>query len=89
MKRLLDAPTFAWLALLLVTAANFAVGSLGWGGTSVVGAVLVATFIKGHVLVDWFMGLRGVSWRWRGVLTGYLAVVLGAIALAYSLGATP
>lgn len=88
MKRILDAPTFAWLALLLVTAANFAVGTLGWSGSAVVGAVLVATFVKGHVLVDWFMGLRGVSWRWRGVLTGYLVVVLSTIALAYGLSAT-
>lgn len=78
--------TVIWLALLSLTLLTFGIGRFELGGTMVMGFVLLATFIKGQLVVDHFMGLRRVRLFWRLVMFFYLAVVGSLIAVAYLLG---
>jgi cytochrome c oxidase subunit IV len=78
--------TGVWLALVVLTLLTFDIGRLGLGGTTVMGFVLLATFVKGQLVVDYFMGLRRARLFWRLVMFFYLAVVGSLIAVAYLLG---
>lgn len=78
--------TRVWLVLLGLTLFTFGVGRLELGGNVVMGFVLLATLIKGQLVVDHFMGLRRVRLFWRLVMFFYLVVVGSLIAVAYLLG---
>jgi cytochrome c oxidase subunit IV len=45
--------------------------------------VLLATLVKGWVVIDRFMGLRHVVALWRWIVLGWLLVVLGLIGYAF------
>ncbi len=78
--------TGVWLALVGLTLLTFGIGRLELGGNAVMGFVLLATLVKGQLVVDHFMGLRRVKLFWRLVMFFYLAVVGSLIAVAYLLG---
>lgn len=78
--------TRAWLVLLGLTLFTYGIGSMGMSGIAAAGVVLLATLLKGQVVVDHFMGLRHVRPFWRVLMFSYLAVVGVAIAIAYVLG---
>lgn len=78
--------TRAWLVLLGLTLFTYGIGSMGMSGIAATGVVLLATLLKGQVVVDHFMGLRHVRLFWRVLMFSYLAVVGVAIAIAYVLG---
>ena len=46
-------------------------------------SVLLISLIKGQLIANYFMGLRHVSWLWRGIILGYFVVVGGMIVIAY------
>ena len=75
--------SLVWLLLVGLTALALAIGKLELGGSTVVGIILLSTFIKGQMVADHFMGLRHVRPLWRILVTGWLVTVCGAIALAY------
>lgn len=78
--------TRAWLMLLALTAATYAIGESGLtaGGSMVFTLALFAlTFVKGLVVILDFLELRHAPALWRWVVLVWLAVVLGAIVLAY------
>ena len=52
----------------------------------VMGGMLTLTFIKCRLIILDFMGLRPVIFLWRGVVLGWVVIVLGVITLAYLLG---
>lgn len=74
--------TSAWVLLLVLTLASFRLGASGTG-PSLVMAVLALTLIKGHLVADYFMGLRRARSLWRMAMVAYLIVVGGLIATAY------
>lgn len=78
--------TVIWLALLGLTLLTFGIGRFELDGTMVMGVVLLATLVKGQLVVDHFMGLRRAQLFWRLVMFFYLAVVGSLIAVAYLLG---
>lgn len=78
--------TAVWLLLLLLTLVTLAVGEMQLGGLSVAVFVLAMTLVKGQLVASWFMGLRRAPLLWQVVMTGYLVVVVAAIAIAYVLG---
>ena len=77
--------TVVWLALLVLTGLGFALAVGDWSGPAITTAALALALIKGQLVIDWFMGLRRVAWRWRVVLYGYLLTVVGIIGAAYAL----
>lgn len=75
-----------WFVLVFLTATTYTMGITGMGGAHVVMALLLSVLIKGQLVVDYFMGLKGVRAPWRWLVTGWLLVVVTLIGYAYWLG---
>jgi len=78
--------TYVWLILISLTIFAFMVGKLELSGITIVIIILVSTLIKGLMVIDYFMGLHQVRWRWRIMMYAWLLFVTGMIGFAYSLG---
>lgn len=81
--------TRAWLILLGVTAVTFWMGesgSLGRGTMAPMLLLFALTFVKGLLVSLDFLELRHAPALWRWTVLVWLALVLGAIVLAYWLG---
>jgi len=72
-----------WMVLVMLTGASYTLGRFGFGGTGIMLVLLLSVTLKGQLVADHFMGLRGVRSRWRRVVTGWLLVVVALIGLAY------
>jgi len=77
--------TRIWLVLIALTMLTFAIGEEVAQGKAVMLSVLAIAFIKGQLIANYFMGMRHVSWLWRGIIMGYFVVVGGMVAIAYLL----
>lgn len=74
--------TAAWMTLLGLTLATFHLG-FDSPGRALMTTVLALTLFKGQLVISYFMGLRRSRPLWRLIMTGYLAVIAGIVALAY------
>lgn len=79
--------TRVYLVLMALTFVTFAVGQLGLGGLSVSLLVLGFALLKGQLVGDFFMGLKGIRGPWRWVIIIWLILPGGLITLAFSLTA--
>lgn len=77
------AATLIWLVLLLLTLVSFSLGEVAHPGTLAVAVIGVVTFAKGKLVLDHFMGLKPVGGLFRYLLTGWLVLVLGLVAVAF------
>jgi cytochrome c oxidase subunit IV len=75
-----------WLVLVVLTLLTYAAGRAGLGGRLVITGLLLSVVIKGQLIADVFMGLRGVRNPWRWMVTGWLLVVVTLIGVAFGLG---
>ena len=78
--------TRAWLILLAVTAITYGIGESGMAGHGSMApmlALFALTFVKGLVVILDFLELRHAPPLWRWLVLVWLALVLGAIVLAY------
>lgn len=75
--------TCIWLALVALTIVTYCIGEEVAAGKAVMLSVLVIALIKGQLIANYFMGLRHVSWLWRGIILGYFVVVGSMVAIAY------
>ena len=75
-----------WLTLVVLTLLTYAVGVSGLGGVVVVAAILLSVAVKGQLVADVFMGLKGVRSPWRWIVTGWLFIVLVLIGVAFAMG---
>ena len=82
-KQLNRFATIIWLGLVILTMGTFLIGEEVTAGKTVMLSVLVISLIKGQLIANYFMGLRHVSWLWRGIILGYFVIVGGMIAIAY------
>jgi hypothetical protein len=73
----------ALLILLCATGTSWLVGESGGSGAAAAALLLALAALKSRLVIDEFMGLRGVELRWRVLMFGWLALVLGLIALGY------
>ena len=81
----MDKLTKTWIALLFFTIFSF---SLGWFKLiSLVSIILllITTFIKGQLIIDYFMGLKDVQLKYRIIPTIWLGVIITTIAIIYYL----
>jgi cytochrome c oxidase subunit IV len=77
--------TRVYLLLMALTFVTFAVGQLGLGGLTVSLVVLGFALLKGHLVGDFFMGLKGIRGPWRWVILTWLILPGGLTTLAFSL----
>jgi len=82
MKRILE---YVWIFLVILTIFAYLLGYLKLISTSLVGVLLLSTFIKGAMVSDYFMGLRTVQLKYRLIPTLWLGIILSLIAVAYYL----
>ncbi len=74
-----------WFTLVLLTLFAFLLGYLNYINTSIVSLLLISTFIKGQLVIDYFMGLKNVRLRYRMIPTVWLFTVISLISIAYYL----
>jgi len=86
MKKYLE---LVWIVLATLTLFAFLLGYLKIISTSFVAVLLLSTFIKGQLVIDYFMGLKNVSWKYRIIPTLWLGIIISLIAVAYYLPIAP
>ena len=74
-----------WLAMMLLTLLSYSVASIGFEGSVFVAYLLLGAFIKGQIIIDWFMKLKSSGLLWRLLASIWLLLVLSTIALLYGL----
>lgn len=84
-RQLIRPCTLVYGVLLTLTAATWAIGRAGLGGLDLSLLVLSFALFKGHLIGDWFMGLRGVRGIWRWVVVIWLLIPGGLITFAFTL----
>lgn len=85
-EKSLDGPFAAnmtWGVLVVMTLVTFVIAERGLSGIYIVSFLMMGMLIKGHLIVDVFMGLGNVKRHWRWLMRGYLLVLIGLIFLAY------
>jgi len=72
-----------WIVLICFTIFAYLLGKLALINTLLVGVLLFTTFIKGQLVIDYFMGLKNVSYKYRFIPTLWLILILSLVAIAY------
>jgi len=79
------AGTLVYLVLVALTVLTWAVGVSGAAGLGISLFVLAVALVKGHLIGDWFMGLRWVRGPWRWVVAVWLLLPGALITWAFML----
>lgn len=74
-----------WISLVLLTIFAFLLGYLNYINPLFVSVLLMSTFIKGQLVIDYFMGLKDVKLRYRLIPTVWLLIMISLISVAYYL----
>lgn len=77
--------TVLWILMLALTLGSFIAARSGVDGAVLVALLLLTAFIKGHIIVDYFMQLKWAGLMWRVITLTWLSLVLVLIALLYFL----
>ncbi len=75
--------TVVYIVLIALTLVTWRVGTAEMSGSKVSLLVLGIALFKGHLIGDWFMGLRGLRSAWRWVVPVWLLVPGGLITWAF------
>ena len=86
MKKYLE---YVWAILALLTLFAYLLGYLKIITSSFVAILLFTTFIKGALVVDYFMGLKEVALKYRMIPLIWLSLVIVLIGVAYYTPITP
>lgn len=84
-RQLIRPCTLVYAVLMLLTLVTWGIGRAGLSGLGVSLTVLAFAMLKGQLIGDWFMGLRGVRGIWRWVVVIWLLIPGGLISLAFFL----
>ncbi len=72
-----------WIVLIIFTIFAYLLGRLELISSALVGVLLVTTFIKGQLIIDYFMGMKNVAFVYRVIPMLWLVGVIASIAFAY------
>jgi len=72
-----------YIILSLLTLLAFIFGWFKLVNATIVAILLITTFIKGQLIIDYFMGLKDVQFKYRIIPTIWLGFVLIFIGIAY------
>ena len=76
---------YIWIILIILTAFAYFIGYFKYISTTLVAVLLITTFIKGQLVIDYFMDLKEVRLKYRLIPIIWLIIVLSLIATAYYL----
>jgi len=77
-----------WIMLVMLTLFAYLLGYLELINNALVAILLITTFIKGELVIDYFMGLKTVKLKYRLIPIIWLGTVISLIAVAYYLPIT-
>lgn len=80
MKKTLE---IVWIFLLALTVFAFVLGNLNFIPSLLVAILFVSTFIKGQMVIDYFMDLKNVRLKYRLIPIIWLVVILFFIAILH------
>jgi len=72
-----------YITLVLLTLFAFLAGWLELVNASIVAILIITTFIKGQLIIDYFMGLKEVQFKYRVIPIVWLGFVTVFIGIAY------
>jgi len=75
--------TFVYILLMVLTVFTWYVGVSGLSGLSFAFLVLGLSLLKGHLIGDYYMGLKTVSGIWGWVIVIWLILPGSLIAIAF------
>jgi cytochrome c oxidase subunit 4 len=81
--------TISWGLLLLLTLTAAVLSQLNINPSGLILLVLAITVFKSRLVVDVFMGLKTVDYRWRGLMLAYVVIIpfiMGCIYLTATNG---
>ena len=75
--------TIVYIVLMVLTVVTWMIGKAGLAGIEISLFVLSFALIKGFLIGDYYMGLRGIKGIWRWVIIIWLVIPGGLITLAF------
>lgn len=72
-----------YIILIFLTLFAFLAGWLDFVNSIVIAVLLITTFIKGELVIDYFMGLKDVQTKYRIIPIIWLFFVMVFIGIAY------
>ncbi len=79
----MDKLTKLWVALIVFTISTFLIGWLQLVSDMVIIILLLTTFMKGQIVIDYFMDLNEVEGKYRFIPTIWLGVIILLIGIIY------
>lgn len=74
-----------WVILITLSLFAYLLGYVKLLSALMVSVLLLSTFLKGQLIIDYFMGLKETRLRYRLIPTLWLILILSLIALSYYL----
>lgn len=75
--------SIVFVILITLTVVTWQIGQMGLSGIDVAMTVLGFALIKGALIGDYYMGLRGINGLWRWVINIWLIIPGSLIAWAF------
>jgi len=72
-----------FIVLILCTIYTFLIGWFEINSTIIIAILLFTTFIKGHLIIEYFMGLKSVKGKFRFIPTIWLGIIILSIGILY------
>jgi len=80
---MMDKLTKIWIVLIILTLFTFSLGWFELISLTAIGLLLITTFIKGQLVIDYFMCLSDVQLKYRTIPTIWLGAIITIIAIIY------
>ncbi len=77
--------TKIYIALISLTMFTFSIGWFELISLTAIGLLLLATFVKGYLVIEYFMDLHEVEGKYRYIPTIWLGTIISFIGLGYYL----
>lgn len=83
MKKIIHKVDIAWLALILLTLSGGLMGELAQPGFWITVMIALMTYLKGRLVIDYFMELEEARPIIRNVVTGFSTIIPLLMVLTY------
>lgn len=78
--------TVIWITLISLTLTMYIIAKDGFEKQHLAILILAASWFKGQMIIDHFMGLRRVRVLWRLIISAWLLLVLSVVFSVYLWG---
>lgn len=72
-----------WIFLIFLTTLTFILGKFELSPYFFIVLILLTTFVKGQLIIDFFMGLKDVNLKYRLIVSLWLSIVIILIGMAF------